>query len=160
MDWAIRRVLSWGLSNTLDARFCTEALERHGRPQIFNTDQGCQFTSLEFTATLKDPSVAISMDGRGRCMDTIFIERLWRSMKYEAVYLHKLSDAFRAQRVIARWIAFYNTDRPHSALADSTPTEAYDKGMLLESHAEPHPSPAALPAQPEHENVLNGTLAA
>ena len=94
MDWATRRVLSWRLSNTLDARFCTEALtealERYGRPQIFNTDQGSQFTSLEFTATLKDAGVAISMDGRGRCMDNIFIERLWRSLKYEAVYLHEL----------------------------------------------------------------------
>ena len=149
MDWATRRVLSWRLSNTLDARFCTdaltEALERYGRPRIFNTDQGSQFTSLEFTATLKDASVAISMDGRGRCMDNIFIERLWRSMKYEAVYLHELSDGFKAQRVIARWIAFYNTERPHSALADSTPTEACDNGMLLERQAEPHPSPAPLP---------------
>ena len=102
MDWATRRVLSWRLSNTLDARFCTdaltEALERYGRPQIFNTDQGSQFTSLEFTATLKDAGVAISMDGRGRCMDNIFIERLWRSLKYEAVYLHELSDGFQAQR--------------------------------------------------------------
>ena len=164
MDWATRRVLSWRLSNTLDARFCaealTEALERYGRPQIFNTDQGSQFTSLEFTATLKDAGVAISMDGRGRCMDNIFIERLWRSLKYEAVYLHELSDGFQAQRVIARWTAFYNTERPHSALADSTPTEAYDKGMLLERQAEPHPSPAHLPPQPEHEDVLNRTRAA
>ena len=164
MDWATRRVLSWRLSNTLDTRFCTEALtdalERYGRPEIFNTDQGSQFTSLQFTDTLKDAGVAISMDGRGRCMDNIFIERLWRSLKYEAVYLHELSDGFQAQRVIARWIAFYNTERPHSALADSTPTEAYDKGMLLQRQAEPHPSPAPLPAQPEHEDVLNRTLAA
>ena len=119
MDWATRRVLSWRLSNTLDARFCTEALteplERYGRPQIFNTDQGSQFTSLEFTATLKGSGVAISMDGRGRCMDNIFIERLWRSMKYEAVCLHEFSDGFAAQRVIARWMEFYNTSlRPGS----------------------------------------------
>ena len=164
MDWATRRVLSWRLSNTLDARFCTdaltEALERYGRPQIFNTDQGSQFTSLEFTATLKAAGVAISMDGRGRCMDNIFIERLWRSLKYEAVYLHELSDGFQAQRVIARWMAFYNTQRPHSALADSTPAEAYDKGMLMEMQAEPHPLPAPLPAQPERHDVLNRTLAA
>ena len=89
MDWATRRVLSWRLSNTLDARFCTdallEALQRYGRPDIFNSDQGSQFTSLEFTSVLKDAGVAISMDGRGRCMDNIFIERLWRSLKYEAV---------------------------------------------------------------------------
>ena len=101
-------MLSWRLSNTLDARFCTEALTdalaRYGRPQIFNTDQGSQFTSLQFTDTLKDAGVAISMDGRGRCMDNIFIERLWRSLKYEAVYLHELSNGFQAQRVIARWM--------------------------------------------------------
>ena len=127
MDWATRRLLSWSLSNTLDAQFCvealTEALERYGRPQIFNTDQGSQFTSLEFTATLKDAGVAISMDGRGRCMRNIFIERLWRSLKYEAVYLHELSDGFHAQRIIAGWMEFYNTQRPHSALDGSTPAD-------------------------------------
>ena len=146
MDWATRRVLSWGLSNTLDAHFCTdalsEALERYGRPEIFNTDQGSQFTSLEFTAVLNDAGVAISMDGRGRCMDNIFIERLWRSLKYEAVYLHELSDGFAAQRVIARWMAFYNTHRPHSALASATPAEAYQQA--LPSLAKP-PDPSQPP---------------
>ena len=132
----------------------------YGRPEIFNTDQGSHFTSFEFTAVLKNAGVAISMDGRGRCMDNIFIERLWRSMKYEAVYLHELPDGFEAQRVIARWIDFYNTQRPHSALADSTPVEAYQKGMLMEMQAEPRRSPAPLPAQPDHEDVLNSTLAA
>ncbi len=106
MDWATRRVLSWRLSNTLDARFCvealTEALEHYSRPGIFNTDQGSQFTSLEFPSVLKDAGVAISMDGRGRCLDNIFIERLWRSLKYESVYLHGLSDGFQAQRLVAR----------------------------------------------------------
>ncbi len=164
MDWATRRVLSFRLSNTLDARFCTEALtealERYGRPRIFNTDQDSQFTSLEFTATLKDSGVAISMDGRGRCMDSIFIERLWRSLKYEAVYLHELSDGFVAQRVIAQWMEFYNTRRPHSAPDGSTPAEAYDKGIRMEMQAEPHRSPAPLPAQPESQDVLNRTLAA
>ena len=125
MDWATRRALSWRLSNTLDARFCvealTEALERYNRPEIFNTDQGSQFTSLEFTAVLKDSGVAISMDGRDRCMDNIFIERLWRSFKYEAVYLHELTDGFAAQRAIANWLHFYDTQRPQSALAGSTP---------------------------------------
>ena len=133
MDWATRRVLSWRLSNTLDARFCTEALtdalERYGRPEIFNTDQGSQFTSLEFTAVLKDSGVAISMDGRGRCMDNIFIERLWRSLKYEAVYLHELTDGFAAQRAIANSLHFYDTQRPHSALAGSTPAEPYERGL-------------------------------
>ncbi len=149
MAWATRRVLSWWLSNTLDARFCTEALtealERYGRPQIFNTDHGSQFTSLEFTATLKNAGVAISMDGRGRCMDNISIERLWRSLKHEAVYLRELSDGFHAQLFIVRWIESYNTQRPHSALDGSTPAEAYDNEMLMELQAEPRPSPTPLP---------------
>ena len=89
-------------------------------------------------------------------MDNIFIERLWRSLKYEAVYLHELSDGFAAQRVIARWMDFYNTQRPHSALSDSTPAEAYEKGMMLEVQAEAHRSPAPLPAQPEQKTVLTG----
>ena len=120
MDWATRHVLAWRLSNTMDARFCVEALDealaRYGKPEIFNTDQGSQFTSLDFTGALKARGVAISMDGRGRCMDNIFIERLWRSLKYEAVYLHELTDGFRAERVIGEWIGFYNTERPHSSL--------------------------------------------
>jgi putative transposase len=129
MDWATRHVLAWRLSNTMDAGFCVEALReafgRYGRPETFNTDQGSQFTSLDFTAVLKDAEVAISMDGRGRYMDNIFIERLWRSLKYEAVYLHELTDGFKAERVIGDWISFYNTERPHSALAGRTPLEAY-----------------------------------
>ena len=102
MDWATRHVLSWRLSNTMDAGFCAEALgdalARYGQPEIFNTDQGSQFTSLDFTGVLKNASIRISMDGRGRCMDNIFIERLWRSLKYEAVYLHELTDGFHAER--------------------------------------------------------------
>ena len=93
-------------------------------------------------------------------MDNIFIERLWRSLKYEAVYLHELSDGFQAQRVIARWMEFYNTQRPHSALDGSTPAEAYEKGMLMEMQAEARRPPAPLPAQPQHENVLDRPLAA
>ena len=129
MDWASRHVLAWRLSNTMDAEFCVEALEaalsHYGKPEIFNTDQGSQFTSLDFTAVLKDAKVEISMDGRGRYMDNIFIERLWRSLKYEAIYLHELTDGFMAERVIDDWIGFYNTERPHSALAGRTPLEAY-----------------------------------
>ena len=110
MDWATRHVLSWRLSNTMDAGFCAEALgdalARYGQPEIFNTDQGSQFTSLDFTGVLKNASIRISMDGRGRCMDNIFIERLWRSLKYEAVYLHELTDGFHAERVIGEWIGF------------------------------------------------------
>ena len=103
--------------------------------------------SLEFTSVLKDSGIAISMDGRGAVPGHIFIERLWRSLKYEAVYLHELSDGFQAQRLISRWFAFYDRGRPHSALAGSTPAEAYENRMLLESQAEPHSSPAPLPAQ-------------
>jgi putative transposase len=129
MDWATRHVLAWRLSNTMDAGFCVEALHeamaRYGKPEIFNTDQGSQFTSLDFTGMLKDAEVTISMDGRGRCMDNIFIERLWRSLKYEAVYLHELTGGFAAQRVIGEWIGFYNTARPHSALDGRTPAQTY-----------------------------------
>ena len=137
MDWASRRVLGWRLSNTMDTEFCleslTEALGQHGTPEIFNTDQGSQFTSTTFTAALEDAGIRCSMDGRGRCLDNAFIERLWRSLKYEAVYLHELADGFAAQRVIADWIDYYNETRPHSALAGRTPGEAYrDGGTELE----------------------------
>ena len=129
MDWATRHVLAWRLSNTMDVGFClealNEALDRHGKPEIFNTDQGSQFTSLAFTGVLREAGVAISMDGRGRCMDNIFIERLWRSLKYEAAYLHELTDGFVAERVIGEWLEFYNTERPHSSLDGQTPSEAY-----------------------------------
>jgi putative transposase len=112
MDWATRHVLAWRLSNTMDAWFCVaalnEAMAKYGEPEIFNSDQGSQFTSFEFAGVLNDAGVAISMDGRGRCMDNIFIERLWRSLKYEAVYLNEMTDGFVAERVIGDWIAFYN----------------------------------------------------
>ena len=132
MDWASRYVLAWRLSNTLDARFCTDALDealaRHGVPEIFNTDQSSQFTSFAFTGRLQEAGIRISMDGRGLCMDNIFIERLWRSLKYEAVYLHEIADGFTARRVIGEWIAFCNAERPHAALGGRTPTEAYRDG--------------------------------
>ena len=126
LDWASRYVLAWRLSNTLDAGFCVEALEeartRHGQPEIFNTDQGSQFTGFAFTGRLRAAGVQISMDGRGRCMDNIFIERLWRSLKYEAVYLHDLADGFQARRVIGEWIDFYNAERPHSGHIPLSPS--------------------------------------
>lgn len=132
MDWATRKVLAWRLSNTMDAGFCVEALnealEKHGSPEIFNTDQGSQFTSFEFTGVLKKAGVRISMDGRGRYLDNIFIERLWRSLKYEAVYLHEMTDGFVARKIIGDWLSFYNNERPHSALDDKTPSEAYWSG--------------------------------
>jgi putative transposase len=149
MDWATRHVLAWRLSNTMDARFCVEALNdalaKYGRPEIFNTDQGSQFTSLAFTGVLKDAQVAISMDGRGRCLDNIFIERLWRSLKYEAVYLHEMSDGFVAERAIGAWIAFYNTARPHSALDGRTPAEAYAAGRPVDMMD----NASALPTSPQ-----------
>jgi len=163
MDWASRHVLAWRLSNTLDARFCVEALEealaRFGRPEIFNTDQGSQFTSLAFTAVLRDAGVAISMDGRGRCMDNIFIERLWRSLKYEAVYLHELTDGFKAERVIGDWIGFYNSERPHSALGGCTPAEAYAAAKPVDMMD----SARALPTSPQaqqQQDVIDRILAA
>ena len=164
MDWATRHVLAWRLSNTMDARSCVEALNealaRYGRPEIFNTDQGSQFTSFEFTGVLKDADVAISMDGRGRCMDNIFIERLWRSLKYEAVYLHELTDGFKAERVIGEWIDFYNTARPHSALAGRTPAEAYRAGRPVDMMDKPHGLPTSPPAQQQQQDVINRILAA
>ena len=97
----------------------------YGRPEIFNTDQGSQFTSIAFTGMLEGSGIRCSMDGRGRCLDNVFIERLWRSLKYEAVYLRELQDGFEAQRVLAEWIEFYNEVRPHSALDGRTPAAAY-----------------------------------
>lgn len=164
MDWATRHVLAWRLSNTLDAGFCVEALNeamaRYGCPEIFNTDQGSQFTSLEFTGTLRDAGIAISMDGRGRCLDNIFIERLWRSLKYEAVYLHELTDGFRAERVIGAWIDFYNTERPHSALAGRTPAEAYAAGWPVDMMDKASALPTSPQAQQHRQDVINRTLAA
>jgi putative transposase len=141
MDWASRKVLAWRLSNTMDAEFCIQALEeamtRYGAPEIFNTDQGSQFTSPRFTGVLKDAGVRISMDGRGRWMDNVFIERLWRSIKYECVYLHAWETGSELRDGLARWIGFYNAHRPHSALGGRTPDEAYrvDKIAPYPGHA-------------------------
>ena len=129
MDWASRRVLSWKLSNTLEADFCVKALDeaiaRFGPPKIFNTDQGSQFTSFTWTNRLSQAGIKISMDGKGRFMDNIFIERLWRSLKYEAVYIHAWSGGREARAGIGKWIEFYNTKRPHSAHNGLTPDIAY-----------------------------------
>jgi putative transposase len=131
MDWATRKVLAWRLSNTMDAGFCVAALEdalaRFGKPEIFNTDQGSQFTSFAFTNVLHEAEVRISMDGRGRWMDNVFIERLWRSLKYECVYLNAFETGSELRAGFCRWISYYNSQRPHSALAGRTPAEAYGR---------------------------------
>ena len=119
MDWHSRYVLAWRLSNTLEVDFCVEALEEalsKGRPQIFNTDQGSQFTSEAFTSMLLAQGVQVSMDGRGRCMDNVFVERLWRSIKYEEVYLKAYQNGTEARKGIGAYLAFYNQERPHQAL--------------------------------------------
>jgi putative transposase len=135
MDWVSRAVLAWRLSNTLAAEFCVEALEealsRYGRPEIFNTDQGSQFTSNDFTGTLKRHGVMISMDGKGRCMDNIFVERLWRSLKYEEVYLHAYASVAEANAGIGGWLKFYNTERQHQSLGYRTPRQIYQEGLWI-----------------------------
>jgi putative transposase len=134
MDWATRKVLSWRLSNTMDADFCIEALEealsRYGRAGIFNTDQGSQFTTPRFTDVLREAGIRISMDGRGRWMDNIFIERLWRSLKYECIHLNAFETGSEARAGIGRWMRYYNAERPHSSLGGKTPDEAHAQPVL------------------------------
>jgi putative transposase len=133
IDWYSRRVLSWRLSNTLDSTFCVEALEdalgRFPKPEIFNTDQGSQFTAEAFTKVLRGAGVTISMDGRGRCIDNVFVERVWRSLKYEEVFLHAYDDLDEARDGIGRYFEFYNLVRPHQALGYRTP-DALHRGVL------------------------------
>ena len=134
MDWQSRKVLSWRLSNTMETHFCVEALEealaRYGRPDIFNTDQGAQFTSCDFLSVLKDHEIKISMDGKGRWMDNVFIERLWRSLKYECVYLNAFDNGVQARQQISAWLRHYNQTRPHSTFDGQTPDEVYNLSHL------------------------------
>jgi putative transposase len=129
LDWATRRVLSWRLSITMEAAFCIETLEnalaRRGKPDIFNTDQGAQFTAQAFTGVLADNSIAISMDGKGARRDHVFVERLWRSIKYAEVYLRSYDSVGEARSSIGRYLDFYNSRRLHSSLDGSTPDQAY-----------------------------------
>ena len=132
MDWVSRYVLAWRLSNLLDASFCIEALEealRQGRPEIFNTDQGGQFTDDGFTGVLRAHEVAISMDGRGRFADNIFVERLWRSLKYEEVYLKAYENVAQARQGIAAYSEFYNHQRLHQALGYRAPRQLLEEGL-------------------------------
>lgn len=130
IDWYSRRVLSWRLSNTMDTRFCIEALEEaietFGKPNIFNTDQGAQFTSADFTGFLLERDIKVSMDGRGRWIDNVFIERLWRSLKYEEVYLYAYEDLAAARKGIGTYFDFFNDERPHQALGNQTPAAFYE----------------------------------
>jgi len=138
VDWFSRKVLAWKLSITLSADFCIEALEEaldhHGRPDIFNTDQGSQFTSVDFIKVLKNAEIAISMDGKGAWRDNVFVERLWRTVKYEEVYLRAYASVSEARASIGRYLGFYNGTRPHSSLGGQTPDQAYNQ---------PTPIPAA-----------------
>jgi putative transposase len=139
IDWFSRRVLSWRLSITLETDFCIEALEEaiawYGKPEIFNTDQGSQFTSHAFTSVLREPGIAISMDGKGAWRDNVFVERLWRSVKYEEIYLRAYDTVSAARASIGRYLAFYNGRRPHSSLDRRTPDQAYFDRL-------PHPAAA------------------
>jgi putative transposase len=136
MDWYSRRVLAWRLSNTLDTSFCVEALQealsRFPVPEIFNTDQGSQFTSEDFISVLLERGIKVSMDGKGRWTDNVFVERLWRTLKYEEVYLHAYDSLVEARAGIGRHFKFYNDDRPHSALGMQTPASFY-AGLLQEA---------------------------
>jgi putative transposase len=129
MDWYSRKVLSWQISNSLDVYFCLEALQAalatYGRPEIFNSDQGSQFTALAFTEVLKAAQVQISMDGRGRCHDNIFIERLWRSLKYELIYLKAFENGIHLKQEVNEWFEWYNERRLHQSLDYKTPNQVY-----------------------------------
>lgn len=134
MDWYSRKVLSWELSSNMESNFCVSALERALRlypaPEIFNSDQGSQFTSQGFTGVLKEHGIQISMDGKGRCMDNIFVERLWRSVKYEEVYLKEYETADELRQSLAKYFHFYNQERPHQSFGGATPLEVYQQGLL------------------------------
>ncbi|CAH0498210.1 IS3 family transposase ISKpn11 [Novosphingobium sp. CECT 9465] len=135
VDWFSRKVLAHRVSITMEADFCVEALEealaRYGKPEIFNTDQGSQFTSLAFTSVLRREEIAISMDGRGAWRDNVVVERLWRSVKYEEVYLRAYAAVSEARASIGRYLTFYNARRPHSSLAAKTPDQAYFDNLPL-----------------------------
>jgi putative transposase len=139
LDWATRRVLSWRLSNSLTTDFCIEAVEeaiqRHGKPEIFNTDQGSQFTSQEFVGLIQSHGIQVSMDGKGRWVDNVFVERLWKSVKYEEVYLHAYDTVSQAREGLQRYFKFYNERRPHSSLDGKTPDSVYFNSLPLQKAA-------------------------
>ena len=131
IDWYSRYVIAWRLSNTLDGSFCQDMLEEalgRGRPEVFNTDQGVQFTAEAFTSRLEAAGVQVSMDGKGRCLDNVFVERLWRSVKYEDIYLWRYEDVPRLQQGLGRYFPYYNEERLHQALDYRTPAQVYQEG--------------------------------
>ena len=158
MDWASRAVLAWRLSNSMDTSFCIEALDEalanQGTPEIFNTDQGSQFTGLAFTGRLLAANIKISMDGRGRWMDNVFIERLWRSLKWEDVYLKHYADGHEARHGIGAWIDFYNGTRPHTALANRTPMAVWQEAIIGEKAVDMMDNPRGLPTSPQPQQQL------
>jgi putative transposase len=139
MDWFARRILAWRLSNTMEASFCIDAVEEalaeYGPPRIFNSDQGSQFTSAQFTGLLIDNGIEISMDGKGAWRDNVFVERFWRTIKYEEVYLHAYDGVGEARQSIGRYLEFYNARRPHTALDQRTPDQAYFDRLPLRTAA-------------------------
>jgi putative transposase len=166
IDWASRAVLAWRLSNTMDTAFCLaaldEALARFGKPDIFNTDQGAQFTSAEFTGRLTAAGIRISMDGRGRWMDNVFIERLWRSLKYEEVYLKAYAGGREARTGIGDWIPFYNNHRFHQALGYKTPMAVWNAGGTVSETAMDMPlrldNASALPTCPQPQQQMQTAI--
>jgi putative transposase len=154
IDWHSRFILGWRLSNTMDPMFCVEALTdsmEYGRPEIFNTDQGSQFTSDDFICVLKEAGVDISMDGKGRWMDNVFVERLWRSLKYEEIYLKAYDTVVDARKGISAWIEFYNFERPHQALGYRTPWEVFSGTQEPASDAD-----LEIQSVQVNENMLDG----
>ena len=139
LDWYSRRVLAWRVSNTMDSEFCVaalqEALARYGSPEIFNTDQGAQFTADAFTSVLKAHGIAISMDGKGRAFDNVFVERLWRTVKYEHIYLNPAENGTALKQGLATYFAWYNQKRPHSSLDNQTPDEVYFRAVTEQQAA-------------------------
>ena len=163
IDWASRAVLAWRLSNTMDVSFCvaalSDALAKYGKPEIFNTDQGAQFTSASFTGALLAAGIEISMDGRGRWMDNVFIERLWRSLKYEDIYLKGYADGREAKAGIASWFTFYNEQRLHQALDYRTPMTVWREGAGKPAVGMMD-NAAALPTCPQRQQQQTTALAA
>jgi len=163
IDWASRAILAWRLSNTMDVSFCEaalgDALAKYGKPEIFNTDQGSQFTSASFTAALSAAGIQISMDGRGRWMDNVFIERVWRSLKHEDIYLKGYADGCEAKAGIAGWITFYNEQRLHQALSYRTPMAVW-RAAATTSAVDMMDNAAVLPTWPQRQQQQTTALAA